>query len=164
MKTLLMTVALCGLCSPVALARQATTADQAPDAATQHDGAHHVEQAQAEQNHSADTNYRFHNGRWWYWQNDQWLLWNGNRWLTTSERTAQRSNSVQPGRSFSYLQQPDGSVVDGGDAYVPTQAGLPESSASGMQGGFYTPNTIEYQRVLPSYGIRSAGSKVLGNY
>ncbi len=95
-----------------------------------------------------DPNYRRHNGRWWYWQNNNWLMWNGSRWVTPGERQA-RSYSYAPRRSYSF---------------IPTEDGLPRSDASGLQNGINTPYTVEYQKVIPSYGVRSAGAKVLGDY
>jgi hypothetical protein len=105
----------------------------------------------ADGRHPSDPNYRYHNGRWWYWQNDAYLMWNGQRWLAPGER--QRSYSYAPSnaRRRSY-------------SYTPTEEGMPTSDASGMRRGFVAPSRVEYQKVLPSFGVRSAGSKVLGAY
>lgn len=105
--------------------------------------------------HSADANFRYYNNRWWYWQNDAWLMWDGSRWLNRQER-AQRVYSSAPRRSFSYTEDTQG--------FVPTEAGIPRSSGSGLRRSTVAPGTVEYQRVIPSYGRRSAGAKVLGNY
>jgi hypothetical protein len=110
-------------------------------------------------NAHADPNYRRHNGRWWYWQNGGWLMWNGNRWVNQQERS-QRVYSYAPGRSYSYMQD----AAPGAEGYVPTYSGIPQSDASGLQRSTVAPGTVQYQRVIPSYGMRSAGSKVLGNY
>ncbi len=147
MRTFLICFSLCGVFSGLARADEqqqqpspeARTADQANDPA------------------ASDPNCRWHNGHWWYWQNDQWLLWDGSRW-GTREAFAQRQAAR---RSFSYMQEPAAAVMS--DGYVPTQAGLPPTG-SGMRRGFGTPGTVEYQKVLPSFGVRSAGSKVLGHY
>ncbi len=177
MRFLLLTTALCTLIAPPAQAQDqpAPAADAQPAAAAQQanqptpqpsDAAQTPtpeQQAQqqaaheplAGQMHSADANYRWHNGRWWYWQNNGWLLWNGSRWLNEQER-ALRVGSSAPRRSFSYTQDDAG--------FVPTDAGIPRSTASGLRRSTVAPGTVEYQRVIPSYGMRSAGSKVLGNY
>jgi hypothetical protein len=122
-----------------------------------------VQQQTAHQDHSSaakstDPNYRWHNGRWWYWQNSGWLMWNGDRWLNQQERA--RVYSYRPQRSFSYTE--DQTATNRG--YLPTYAGIPRSDASGLQRSTVAPGTVEYQRVVPSYGLRSAGSKALGNY
>lgn len=129
---------------------EGTAPGQQPSAqqhAAQQEGAHDV--------HSADSNYRWHNGRWWYWQNGGWLMWNGSRWLNQQDRS-QPTYSYAPGRSFSYTEDAQG--------FVPTDAGIPQSTASGLRRSTVAPGTVQYQRVVPSYGLRSAGSKVLGNY
>ncbi len=105
---------------------------------------------------SSDPNYRWHNGRWWYRQDDDWLMWDGGRWLNRQERV----DSPAPRRSFSYTVE----ATPLTPGYVPTYAGLPESNASGLRRRTVGPYSVYYQRVLPSYGVRSAGSKVLGIY
>lgn len=131
---------------PSAKANQAAPAAEhaAPQSAAQHE--HTARQDQT------DPNFRWHNGRWWYWQNGGWLMWDGARWLNRQERSAR----VNSRRSFSYTEDAQG--------FVPTEAGIPQSTASGLRRGTVAPGTVEYQRVVPSYGMRSAGSKVLGNY
>jgi hypothetical protein len=128
---------------------------------------------QTHQSHAAranDPNYRYYNGRWWYWQNGGYLMWNGTRWVPASERRTYSyapsyapSYSYMPRRSFSYIQEPNVMVNDGGDMYIPTSQGMP-MGGSGMRFGGVTPYSVEYQKVLPSFGVRSAGAKVLGDY
>jgi len=137
---------------PAAAAQKPTPAQQAQP---------HAQQRTAQQEHPtqhADPNFRWHSGHWWYWQNDNWLMWNGSRWLNQQERS--RLYSSAPQRSFSYMQD----ATPATEGYVPTYAGIPQSNASGLRRSTVAPGTVEYQRVIPSYGMRSAGSKTLGNY
>jgi hypothetical protein len=145
---------------PAAAAHQANQPTPQPSDAAQTPTSAQQAQQQAAQEplvgeHPADPNYRWHSGRWWYWQNGGWLLWNGSRWLNERER-AERVSSAAPRRSFSYTED--------GPGFVPTDDGIPQSTASGLRRSAVAPGTVEYQRVIPSYGMRSAGSKALGNY
>ncbi len=92
-----------------------------------------------------DPNYRYYNGQWWYWmpQQKNWKVWNGNAWI-----------DYQPGvtRSFSYT---DGNVAEGNSATA-RMFGTP------IVGGF--PNSVRNRQIIGSYGFRSAGSKINGNY
>ncbi len=106
-----------------------------------------------------DPNCQWHNGRWWYWQNGGWLMWNGSRWLNPQERS-QPVYSYRTSGAFYYMQD----SVPATTGYVPTYAGMPRSGGSGLQRSTVAPGTVEYQRVIPSYGKRSAGAKILGNY
>jgi hypothetical protein len=85
---------------------------------------------------SKDPNFRWHNGQWWYWvpAEKNWLVWNGSQWTPFVAGRAVRSYSYAP------------------------------SNAAGAQ--FYTtyPDSVSNQRIIGSYGFRSAGSKPLGNY
>jgi len=133
---------------------------QATQQTSPHDQATGEHQATTEQTrtaepadgrHPSDPNFRWHNGRWWYWQNGGYLMWNGSRWINESERGRSYSYAPSYGTRRSY-------------SYVPTEEGMPRNDASGMRRGFVAPDRVEYQKVLPSFGIRSAGSKILGNY
>jgi hypothetical protein len=98
---------------------------------------------QATDHAAKDPNYRWHNGQWWYWMPARggWLMWNGSQWQpAASARTggATRAYSYQPGSSA--------------DAAL---------FGPGYSAG---PQDVGNRQVLPSYGLRSAGSKVSGNY
>jgi hypothetical protein len=90
-----------------------------------------------------DPNYRWYNGQWWYWiaKDKNWLVWNGSQW--TKFDAAQANRGV---RSFSYQEE-----ATENPAYYAPYGNAP-----------YTVSNND--RIIPSYGFRSAGSKVLGNY
>jgi hypothetical protein len=86
--------------------------------------------------------YRHHNGRWWYWMPDnRWVVWQRNTWVPYSSgmfaRQSSSANRVgsSMGRRYSYQPQPE--------VYYPNYGWR-------LQG---------YSR-----GVRSAGSKVRGDY
>jgi hypothetical protein len=166
MRAVVLTTALGALLTLPALAQELSVpaAAQKPSEAAQKPAQQaqpRAEQRTAQQEDAAqhaDPNYRWHSGHWWYWQNGGWLMWNGSRWLNQQERS--RVYSSAPQRSFSYMQDARPAT----EGYVPTYAGIPQSDASGLRRSTVAPGTVEYQRVIPSYGMRSAGSKTLGNY
>ena len=95
-----------------------------------------------------DPNFRFHNGQWWYWmpQQQNWKVWNGSEW-----------NHYQPGQSFrarSYSYADDGSSEDNAADWQ--LFGRPLSNVPA--------NVSSNNQIIGSFGIRGAGSKVLGNY
>ncbi len=165
----------------IALGQTANTRHQAADSpsANQQQAAQPAQKADHAQHNAApqaaerlrqetDPNYRWFNGRWWYWQNNGWLVWNGSRWVPQNQMQRQaysyqpqRSNAYQSRRSYSYIGTPEGGYYV---PFVPTENGLPRSDASGMANGFYTPYNGEYQKVLPSFGVRAADAKALGIY
>jgi hypothetical protein len=86
--------------------------------------------------------YRRHGGRWWYWMPDnRWVVWQRNAWAPYSPGMFARESTVvdnaryATGRRYSYRPQPE----------------------------VYYPN---YGWRLEGYsrGVRSAGSKVRGDY
>jgi hypothetical protein len=93
-----------------------------------------------------DPNYRWYNGQWWYWmpQQKHWMVWNGSQWTRYDQAQANRGGV----RSFSYQEG-----GDQGGAYY----------GGGVQRMFGTPRSSNNQ-IIGSYGIRGAGSKVIGNY
>lgn len=94
----------------------------------------------AESNQSAsgttDPNFRWHNGKWWYWQAPQqrWMVWNGTEWHVHEPQTTVRTYRLQ----------------DSGNQGVRTG----QSFRSRSNGG----------RITESFGIRDATSKIRGNY
>ncbi len=98
--------------------------------------------------HSADSNFRFHNGQWWYWmpQQQNWKVWNGSQW-----------NDYQPGqpsRTRGYSYADDGSSE--GNAADWRLFGRPLTNVPA--------NVSSNNQIIGSFGFRGAGSKVLGNY
>ena len=94
-----------------------------------------------------DSNYRFHNGQWFYWmpQTKSWKVWNGQKW-----NDFQGSQT----RTFSY-EDPADTQFDSG--YSRTYSTFGRSDDFGYSG---YPNN----RVLGSFGFRGAGSKADGRY
>lgn len=92
-----------------------------------------------------DSNYRFHNGQWFYWmpQTKSWKVWNGQKW-----HDFQSSQT----RTFSY-EDPADTQLDSGFGGTYSTFG---SSNSGYP---YTNN-----RIIGSFGFRGAGSKAEGRY
>lgn len=106
-----------------------------------------------------DPNYRWYNGKWWYWMPKQkhWMVWNGNEWNKYDQAQANRGAV----RSFSY--QDEGSQQDmnyNGGAYY----------GQGIQRLFGTPlnrvpgNVSQTDQIIGSYGLRRASSKAIGDY
>lgn len=92
-----------------------------------------------------DTNYRFHNGQWFYWmpQSKRWKVWDGHQWNDFQ--------SVQT-RTFSY-EAPAAAQFD--SAYRGTYQTF---------GGTYSNYPYTNNRIIGSYGFRGAGSKAEGRY
>ncbi len=91
---------------------------------------------------TSDPNYRWHNGKWWYWMPEQqhWMVWNGDAWQQHQPRARTQV------RSFSYQQPLEGSV------------GMPSQRST------TTAPRSNSGRITHSRGHRDAGSKVRGNY
>lgn len=89
---------------------------------------------------NSDPNFRWHNGKWWYWMADRagWLVWDGNQWQTPE------SMPRRAARSFSYQQD--------------------DSFGSGSFRAGATRSPQKSGRITGSFGHRGAGSKITGSY
>jgi len=94
---------------------------------------------------ATDSNYRFHNGQWFYWmpQTKSWKVWNGQKW-----NDFQSSQT----RTFSY-EDPADTQFDTG------YSGTYQTYGRSYSGYPYTNN-----RIIGSFGFRGAGSKAEGRY
>ncbi len=94
---------------------------------------------------ATDSNYRFHNGQWFYWmpQTRSWKVWNGQQW-----NDFQGSQT----RTFSY-EDPADTQFDTG------YGGTYQTFGRSYSGYPYTNN-----RIIGSFGFRGAGSKAEGRY
>jgi hypothetical protein len=81
-----------------------------------------------------DWRYKYHNGRWWYYQpSNSWVIWNGNTWIPHSQfreyRTGYRGYYRGPGYDGRYYNRGyDGRYYD--DGYY---------RGRGYRGGYYDP-------------------------
>ncbi|REK05474.1 MAG: hypothetical protein DWQ37_23445 [Planctomycetota bacterium] len=102
---------------------------------------------------SNDSNYRWHNGQWWYWMPQQrnWQVWHGREWTPF---VAGRSTATEV-RTYSYQGQNTQSGPYDGDA-VQRLFGTPLSTV---------PDSVsDNNQIIGSYGMRGAGSKQIGKY
>jgi len=92
-----------------------------------------------------DSNYRFHNGQWFYWipQTKSWKVWDGQKW-----NDFQSSQT----RTFSYDDPAD------------TQFDTGYGGTYQTFGRSYSDYPYTNNRIIGSYGFRGAGSKAEGRY
>lgn len=168
MRILIAFVAIAGFCSATGQIARAEEPQDAPakETAEEHaqkaqanpaaetpPAAHAEPQATTAEHAAQNSNYRFHNGRWWYWwpQTKSWKIWNGNAWIDYHPAQSQPAVTAQT-RTFSYGED------DAAQTFSNTYAPVYRQNFAGF------PDSVSNRQILGSYGFRSAGSKADGRY
>jgi hypothetical protein len=156
MRTLMAFVAIVGCFAAACLS---TRAEQPPDVPAKTTAERHAQAAQGQPT-AQSSNYRFHNGQWWYWwpATKSWKIWNGSAWLDyrpgQSKLAQSQANPSQGTQTRTFSYDEGGTVPAASDAVAPSYrqnfAGFPDSGGTSP--------------ILGSYGFRSAGSKAEGRY
>jgi hypothetical protein len=103
--------------------------------------------AVSQQNATADANYRWDGGRWWYHQPAGWVVWNGSSWVSAATQNQMAGTApIQSGRRYSYVP----------NAAYGNAAGIPY----GAGGSPMTVLNNSYSR--PFVPFKKADSKILG--